>query len=79
MSTLSDRLSQLLVTDFGVPEAEVLPDATFEDMALDSLALIELTMAIKKETGVVLTDDELQIDFTLADAIALIESKGVAV
>ena len=74
MTALQDRLAALLVSDFGVPAGDVRPDVPFADLGLDSLALIEFTMVIKKETGAVLDDDALQPKSTLADVVGLIET-----
>jgi acyl carrier protein len=79
MSAVQTRLSELLIAQFGVTENDITPEATFDEMALDSLALIEFTMVIKKDMGVLLDDDALQPTSTIADAAALIEAKGVRV
>jgi acyl carrier protein len=79
MSTLSERLIGLLVAEFGLPEGEVGADLTFDEMGLDSLALIEFSIVIKKHTGVLLDDVELPSTATVTGIAALIESKGVAV
>lgn len=79
MSAVQTRLSELLIAQFGVVDTDLTADATFDDLALDSLALIEFTMVIKKDMGVLLDDDALQPTSTVADAAALIEAKGVRV
>lgn len=79
MSTMSERLIGLLVAEFGLPRDEVGADLTFDEMGLDSLALIEFSIVIKKQTGVLLDDAELTSTETITGITALIESKGVGV
>jgi acyl carrier protein len=61
--------TDLLTTDFGVPAAEVSPDATFEALGLDSLDIVELTLALEDRTGVKLGDEDLEHVRTVQDAI----------
>ncbi|MEU9857882.1 phosphopantetheine-binding protein [Streptomyces sp. NPDC047974] len=75
MSAVYDRLVQLLVANFGFATDEVTPEDTFRGLELDSLALVELTLAVQQEFGVELTDDDLNADDTLEQAVKLIESK----
>jgi acyl carrier protein len=79
MNALQEKITQLLITHFGVAAEAVTPDTTYEQLSLDSLVLIELTMIIKKELGVRLDDDALQAGSTIADTAELIESNGVRV
>ncbi|WP_406398851.1 acyl carrier protein [Streptomyces sp. NBC_00879] len=77
MSAVQEKLTGLLVSQLGVPAAKIEPVIAYKDLALDSLALIELTMLINKELGVDLNDDVLQGDTTIRDTVELIESQGV--
>ncbi|WP_030670581.1 acyl carrier protein [Streptomyces sp. NRRL B-1347] len=78
MSSTYDRLVGLLAKGFGVEPGEVAADDTFEGLELDSLALVELTLAVQEEFGVTLTDDDLQAKNTLADAAEVLDAKLVA-
>ncbi|MER5598871.1 acyl carrier protein [Streptomyces adustus] len=77
MSAVQEKLTGLLVSELGVPAAKIEPGISYKDLALDSLALIELTMIINRELGVDLTDDILQGETTVADTVELIEAQGV--
>ncbi|GAA2986984.1 acyl carrier protein [Actinokineospora diospyrosa] len=81
MSTIKDRLAELLHDDFGIPRAELAANGTFEELDVDSLVLVELALKIKKEWGVLLAEGELEPTHTLDDAAALVgaRAKGVAV
>lgn len=77
MSTLTDQLMNLLTTKVGVVETDLRPDATYDELDLDSLVLIEFALIIKKEFGVVLKDGELTPDFTVAQTAELLRTRGV--
>lgn len=64
-----DLIESILVGTFGVPAEEVSPDATFEGLGLDSLDLVELTMAIEDETGITIEDEEVEEIRTVRDAV----------
>ncbi len=60
-------ITTTLVDTLGIPTDLVHPDATFTDLGLDSLALVELALLVEEQTGARLTD-ELGADSTLANA-----------
>lgn len=64
-----DLIESILVGTFAVPADEVTPDATFEGLGLDSLDLVELTMAIEDETGITIEDEEVEEIRTVRDAV----------
>ncbi len=75
---LYDKIAALLADKFGVAESDLSPTATFEDLDLDSLDLVEFAMTIQDELGVELTDDEAAELDTLDDAVKLLASKGAS-
>ena len=75
---LYDKIASLLADKFGVDQADLSPSATFEDLDLDSLDLVEFAMTIQDELGVELTDDEAAELDTLDDAVKLLASKGAS-
>lgn len=77
MSDTYDRLVKLLVDNFGYEAGEVTAEQTFSDLELDSLALVELTLAVQQEFGIKLSDDDLSSDDTLAQAVKVVQSKPV--
>jgi acyl carrier protein len=79
MTPLQEKITELLVTHLGVDAEGIRPETAYRDLRLDSLALIEFTMIIQRELGVLLDDDALQADSTIADTAELIESKGARV
>jgi len=67
--------TDLLTSDFGVDATEVTADATFEALGLDSLDIVELTLALEDRTGVKLGDEDLEQVRTVGDAIAKVEER----
>lgn len=79
MATVYDKVKELLVDKFGVEEGEISPEATFEDLDLDSLDLVEFALAAEDELGVRITDEEAEQLDTLDDTVKLLEQKGAKV
>jgi acyl carrier protein len=72
MNTVYDRLAMLITGGFGIPEREISPQVTFGDLELDSIALVELALAVEEEFGVKIPDGELSDTDDLARAAHLI-------
>jgi acyl carrier protein len=80
MSTaVYEKVKQLLVDKFGVAEEDIKPEATFGDLDLDSLDLVEFALAAEEEMGVRISDEEAEQLDTLDDTVALLEEKGATV
>jgi acyl carrier protein len=79
MSAVYDRVAELLTDKFGVDSDDIKPDATFEDLDLDSLDLVEFALAAEEELGVRISDDEAAELETLDDTVKLLEAKGATV
>lgn len=64
-------LKEILVNRIGVPESQVIDDPTlsFEDMGLDSLALVELQLAVQQEYGFSIPDEDTHHITTIGQAI----------
>lgn len=78
-TTVYDKVKDLLVDKFGVEEDEISREATFEDLDLDSLDLVEFALAAEDELGVRITDEEAEQLETLDDTVKLLEEKGAKV
>jgi acyl carrier protein len=66
-----DELKEILVERVGLPEGAV-PDDTatsFTDLGLDSLARVELVLAIQQDLEIPVTDEAAQGFVTLQDPI----------
>ncbi len=74
-STL-DQLSAVLEAKFGIERDAVTPSTVLEeDLDLDSLALIELSLSLQKQFGVVIATDGIKPTDTVADLVALFEAE----
>lgn len=80
MSTdaIFSKIVELLDDKFGIEADEVNRDTTFEDLDLDSLDLVEFSMAVEDELDVKIEDEEAADLKTVGDAVALIEEKQKA-
>lgn len=75
---LLPTFTALLTDTFGVPEADITPEATFEALGLDSLDVVELTLVLEEEIGVKLEDEELEDVRTVQDAMDKVAAKRQA-
>ncbi|WP_082772178.1 acyl carrier protein [Actinoplanes sp. TFC3] len=76
MIAVQESLFAILSEKMGIPSAELRPDTTFEDLDLDSLALIELSVSIQKSFGVVVDEMELSPERRLGEVVAVIDAKA---
>ena len=76
MTTVSDRVSKVIVDRLGVDESEVKLEAKFrEDLGADSLDVVELVMELEDEFDMEISDEDAEKISTVGDAIAYIETK----
>lgn len=74
-----DHIKDMLVSSFNVPPDEVHPEATLEELELDSLDVVELAAVIKDRLGVQVSEEELA-DLMRIGAIAdLVGSRAARV
>ena len=67
-----EDLKNILVNRVGLPEDAVTddPGASFEDMGLDSLAFVEIQLAIQQDYGFEIPDEDAHEITTVGEAIA---------
>ena len=72
-----DDVKRILVERVGVPEENVVndPDATFEDMGLDSLAFVEIQLAIQQEYGFTIPDEDAEKLTTVGQGIEYVNQR----
>lgn len=72
-------LARLLVEHFGLDEASLRPEATFEELEMDSIALVELVVIVEETLGVRLPDTDvgLGLSSTLAEAAEVLAKAGL--
>ncbi|TVL91558.1 acyl carrier protein [Streptomyces sp. SAJ15] len=72
MPTTFDSVVAVLQDTFYVDTGQAGPDTTFEDLDLDSLALVELALVVEERLGVQL--DGFTTQSTLGEATAAIDA-----
>jgi acyl carrier protein len=76
MSDIAERVRKHVVAHLGVDESKVTEGAKFvEDLAADSLEVVELLMAVEEEFNIEVPDDAAEKIRTIGDLVAFIESK----
>jgi acyl carrier protein len=66
-----EDLRRILVDRVGLPEEDVKddPELTFDELGLDSLAFVEIQLAMEQEYGFTVADEDAQQILTVGDAI----------
>ena len=72
-----DDVKRILVDRVGVAEENISddPDATFEDMGLDSLAFVEIQLAIQQEYGFTIPDEDADKLQTVGQGIEYVNER----
>lgn len=76
---LLDQFRDILVDTLKIAPESITPEATREDIELDSLAVVELSLLLKAEFGLDVSDDELLEADTVADMVALLAERSATV
>ena len=76
MSSVLEKIKEIVAEQLDVEPAEVKPEASFvDDLGADSLDLTELIMAMEDEFGMEIDDEEAQKLRTVQDVITYVEGK----
>ena len=79
MSTVTPEQVQARVTEalasFGPDASQITREATFEELDVDSLDLVELAQIVEDEYGVVLTGEDMKELKTVGDAVDMITER----
>jgi acyl carrier protein len=72
-----DDAKRILVDRVGMNEADVPddPDATFESMGLDSLAFVEIQLAMQQEYGFTIPDEDAEQITTMGQAVEYVSGR----
>ena len=70
MSSIEEKVKQIIVEQLNVEEAEVIPTASLQDdLGADSLDIVELTMALEEAFDIEIPDEDAEKIRTVSDAI----------
>ncbi len=72
---VQDRVVEVLAS-FGPDVSTITQGATFEELDVDSLDLVELAQIVEDEYGVVLKGEDMKELKTVGDAVELITSRA---
>jgi acyl carrier protein len=77
MSTVAQKVTEIIVNKLGVEESQVTPTASFtNDLGADSLDTVELIMEFERAFSLTIEDSDAEKIQTVGDAITYIESKA---
>ncbi len=75
MASIEEKVKQIIVDKLGVDEAEVTPEASFQnDLGADSLDTVELIMEFEKEFDISIPDEQAENIQTVGHAVTYLES-----
>ncbi len=79
MSSISERVSKIIVDKLGVDASEVTLEASFtNDLGADSLDTVELIMEFEKEFDISIPDEKAENIQTVGQAVEYLESQVTA-
>lgn len=68
-----DRIRDIMVEQLSIDEGEIGKDTNFEELGIDSLDIVELTMTLEEEFEIeIAVDEDMR---TVGDLVDYIESK----
>jgi acyl carrier protein len=82
LSTVFERVAEIVVDKLGVDAADVKEGSSFQDdLGADSLDLVELIMAFEEEfssdgNAIEIPDEDAGEIHTIADAVTYLQGKG---
>jgi acyl carrier protein len=75
VNDIYERVGAVLVNRCRVAADQLPPAATLEELGLDSMDYVTLAIALQKEFGVEVDDEELAPASSIADTVRLLESR----
>lgn len=76
MANLEKKVQEIISTQLGVKEDQVIPSASFvDDLGADSLDTVELIMALEEEFEIEIPDTDAGNIKTVGDIIKYIDTK----
>lgn len=74
MSSIAEKVTNIIVDKLGVEASEVTPEASFaNDLGADSLDTVELIMEFEKEFNISIPDEAAEKIVTVGDSISYLE------
>jgi acyl carrier protein len=74
MSSIEQRVKEIIIEQLGVDPEQVTNEASFvDDLGADSLDTVELVMALEEEFGLEIPDEDAEKISTVGEAVEYIE------
>jgi acyl carrier protein len=70
-----DTLKEILVSKLKVNPDLINPEATRDDINMDSIAIVELSLILAQDLNIEINDDDLFKTSTLGDIVQLMEER----
>jgi acyl carrier protein len=76
MSSIAERVQNIIVEKLGVDASEVTSEASFtQDLGADSLDTVELIMEFEKEFEIAIPDEQAENIQTVGQAVSYLEKE----
>jgi len=73
---IESKLKAIFKKVLDIKETEIVPGSKLdESLGIDSTEMVEISVVIKKELGIVLKDGELKKTFSFNDIVAILKTK----
>ena len=79
MSAIYDAVIDAISTRFQIDRSKVVPNASFDDLGLDSLSQVELVVVLKHKFGVEISDSDLERISRVSEIVSRLEEGGAKV
>ncbi|MGW2252571.1 acyl carrier protein [Kitasatospora sp. NPDC001660] len=76
--TVTEMIIEILTTKYQVPAEEVSPEVAFDELSVDSLTLLEMSLILEKRLGIAIKEGVLDAGQTVGEAAETISSLGAA-
>ncbi|GAA0592659.1 acyl carrier protein [Streptomyces crystallinus] len=73
MATTLELITDALAETFAIDRADVTADRTFDELGMDSLALVEMGLMLQETTGITLNDT--QMPQTVGELAAMLDAQ----
>jgi acyl carrier protein len=68
------RVKELLVTKLGIPPEGIVPEARLsEDLGVDSVDSVQLTLAVEREFGIEIDQEQMESLKSVQDVVSVVE------
>ncbi len=69
-----EKIKAIISEEFEIDEEEITMDSTMDDLQIDSIDAVDLTMAIEDEFDISIPDEELEGFKNVGDVVRYVES-----